>query len=202
MTLSTPGINLTKGAAPVRMTKTALVTATAHWSSSTDYDLYALVVMRDGSVHHVANFGAAGIPANPRFGGVELGADAGRAAGSSGTAEETVTIRFTDDVAAVVPVAYSAQSNGTGSFHQYRVSLAVDNGAGERVTVDASNANRDKTIYTCVPAIIHNGTDGGVWVEYLEAYSRPGSENRPSAVLHGDGRVQVLMDAGPRNDFK
>jgi tellurite resistance protein TerA len=194
-------INLTKGSAPARMTKTALITATASWSSSTDYDLYALVVMRDGSVVHVANFGAAGIPANPRHRGVSLSADAGRDAGAAGTAQETLTIAFDDEIAAVLPVAYSAQSNGTGSFREYRVSLAVDNGAGERVTLDASNANKDKTIYTCVPAVIHNDPDG-VRVEYCESYSRPGSESRPEVRLLGPGVVGVRMDAGPINDFK
>lgn len=196
------GINLTKGSAPARLTKTAAITATTTWSSSTDYDLYALVVHRDGRVVHIANFGASGIAAQRSHLGVELGADAGRTAGASGLAEETLTLCFDDSIAAVIPVAYSAQSNGTGSFRRYRVSLAVDNGAGERVTVDAAHANDNDRIYTCVPAVIHNGTDGGVWVEYLEAYSKPGSELRPAAVLHPDGRVEVRMDAGPRNDYK
>lgn len=195
-------VNMRKGDGPISMRKTASITATASWSSSTDYDLYALIVMRDGSVLHIANFGAQGTPAVPHFRGVSLGADAGRAAGKSGTALETLTIGFDDQVAAVIPVAYSAQSNGTGSFHQYKVSLAVDNGAGEQVRIDATNANRDKTIYTCVPAVIHNGTDGNAWVEYVEAYSARGSENRPAAVLHPNGTVEVRMDAGPRNDFK
>ncbi len=195
-------INLTKGSAPARLTKTATITATASWSSSTDYDLYALVVGRDGSVQHVANFGAKNTPANPVYRGIRLGVDAGRAAGASGTAVETLTIAFDDTIAAVIPVAYSAQSNGTGSFHQYKVSLAVDNGAGEQVRVDACNANKNKRIYTCVPAIIHNGVDGSVWVEYLEAYSKPGSEDRPAAVLHPNGAVEVRMDDGPRNDYK
>ncbi len=195
-------INLTKGSAPARLTKTAVITVTATWSSSTDYDLYALVVPRSGPVEHVANFGAKNVPANPAYRGVRLGADAGRAAGSTGQAVETLTIAFDDTIAAVVPVAYSAQSNGTGSFRRYRVSLLVDNGAGETVGVDASNANSNDTIYTCVPAIIHNGADGNVWVEYLEAYSRPGSEDRPAAGLHPTGAVEVRMDAGPRNDYK
>lgn len=194
-------INLTKGSAPARLTKTANITATATWSSSTDYDLYALVVERDGRVAHVANFGAKNTPANPQHRGIRLGRDAGRADGSTGQAVETLTIAFDDSIAAVIPVAYSAQSNGTGSFRRYRVSLTVDNGAGEQVRVDASNANDNDRIYTCVPAIIHNGADG-VWVEYLEAYSKPGSEDRPAAVLHPNGAVEVRMDAGPRNDYK
>lgn len=195
-------INMRKGDGPISMRKTATITATATWSSSTDYDLYALIVGRDGRVAHIANFGAQGTPAVPQLRGVRLGADMGRAAGSSGTAVETLTISFDDDIAAVIPVAYSAQSNGTGSFRRYRVALTVDNGAGEQVHISADNANSNDRIYTCVPAIIHNGSDGKVWVEYVEAYSRPGSENRPAAVLHPNGAVEVRMDAGPKNDFK
>jgi tellurite resistance protein TerA len=195
-------ISLSKGSGPARLTKTAAIIASASWSSRTDYDLYALVVTRDGKVHHVARFGAHGVRAASQFRGIRQEGDAGRSAGAQGTATERLTIAFDDTIAAVVPVAYSAQSNGTGSFHQYRVSLAVDNGAGERITIDASNGNRNNRIYTCVPAVIHNGRDGNVWVEYLEAYSRPNSEHRPDVYLGPDGRVIVQMDAGPVNRFK
>lgn len=200
--MTVTGINLTKGSAPVRLAKTHTITAAMSWSTATDYDLYALVVNRDGTVHHVARFAARNTPAQAAYKGVTQDGDAGRAAGGSGVAVETLTIRFDDTVAAVIPVAYSAQSNGTGSFRRYRVALTVDNGAGGRVTVDATNANDNDRIYTCVPAIIHNGADGGVWVEYVEAYSRPGSEDRPHAELLPTGAVRVLMDAGPRNAYK
>jgi tellurite resistance protein TerA len=191
-----------KGDSPISMRKTATITASASWSSRTDYDLYALVVERDGRVAHVANFGAVGTPAVPQLRGVRLGHDVGRSAGAAGHAVETLTITFDDHIAAVVPVAYSAMSNGTGSFYEYRVTLAVDNGAGEQVRIEAANANQHKRIYTCVPAIIHNGADGNVWVEYVEAYSQPNSELRPAAILHANGAVEVRMDTGPRNKFK
>lgn len=197
---TTSGVNLTKGGS-ARLTKTAVVTATTSWSTSTDYDLYALVVDRDGAVHHVAMFGAAGQPACASWRGVVHKGDVGRAAGGQGIAVETLEITLSDDIAAVVPVAYSAQSNGTGSFRRYRVSLAVTNGTGEQATVDASNASSNDTVYTCVPAVIYNRADGVV-VEHLEAYSKPGSENRPAAELRPDGTVRVRMDAGPRNDYK
>ncbi len=114
-------VNMRKGDAPISMRKTATITATASWSSSTDYDLYALVVHRTGVVVHIANFGAQGEPAKSSYRGIGLGKDAGRAAGSSGTALETLTIGFDDSIAAVIPVAYSAQSNGSGSFRRYKV---------------------------------------------------------------------------------
>lgn len=78
-------INLSKGNPPVRLTKTAAITATASWSSSTDYDLYALVVGRDGAVHHVANFGAKNKPAQRRgVGGVPGGVLEARVGGPPG----------------------------------------------------------------------------------------------------------------------
>jgi len=192
-------INLSKGQAAVSLTKTASLQVHASWPAKTDYDLYALIVNRDGTVEHVANFGATGVPPLAAYKGVSISADAGR--GGGGTSTETLTVNLDDSIAAVVPVAYSAQSNGTGSFRYYRVSLAVDNGAGDRIEIDASNANEDRAIYTCVPAIIHNGADGNVWVEPVELYSRRGSENRPAAALV-NGRTVVTMDAGPRNNYK
>lgn len=194
---------MTKGSAPARLAKTPTLMASMSWPAATDYDLYALVVTRDGRVHHVARFGAVGIPPQPKFRGVSQNGDARRSRGRTATmATETLTIRFDDAVAAVIPVAYSAQSNGTGSFRRYGVSLAVDNGAGQQVRIDAVNASSHDRVYTCVPAVIHNGVDGGVWVEYVEAYSRPKSERRPNALLLPTGGIQVQMDAGPRNEFK
>ncbi|MFI6938837.1 hypothetical protein ACIBI4_06165 [Streptomyces sp. NPDC050418] len=70
----------------------------------------------------------------------------------AGTAEEVVEITMTDVIRAVIPVAYSAQPNGTGSFRRYAVSLEVDNGQGSKVVIDAKNADANDRVYTCVPA--------------------------------------------------
>ena len=128
--------------------------------------------------------------------------DAGRADARRGTAAETLTVQLDDTIAAVIPIAYSAQSNGMGSFHRYKVSLTVDNGAGERIVIDASNASRSEARYTCVPAIIHHHIDGSVWVQHVERYSKPHSESRPSARLTKTGKLMLMMDQGPFNDFK
>jgi tellurite resistance protein TerA len=189
-------VNLSKDRPVAQMRRTPELTVTVSWPAKTDYDLYALVLDRDGSVHHVAMFGAQGIPAQKSYKGVVHDGDVGRS-GSSDLAEETLTIRFDDSIAAVVPVAYSAQSNGSGSFYKYQVSMTVENGYDDRIEIKAQNANRDNGIFSCVPAIIYNDPDG-VRVEYLERYSKRGSENRPNVVM----KVDVVMDAGPRNDYK
>jgi hypothetical protein len=204
-------INLSKGDAPVTLTKTPLVRATVRWSSHTDYDLYARVLYADGGTETVAMFAAEGQPAQAttsRFpSAVKHLGDVGRT--GTGTAEEVLEIRLTDEVRAVVPVAYSAQSNGTGSFRQYAVSMEIDNGIPEQaVTVSAANANDNQRIYSCAVGVVENTADG-IRVHVLEDYSRPGSENRPTVELTSKGWgskkrqvVQVNMDAGPVNVYK
>jgi stress response protein SCP2 len=193
-----PGINLAKGQG-ITLRKTPLVTATISWPPTTDYDVFALVRYRDGSVQTVSTFGT---KADPRGfslattdGTVRHLGDVKRGRGKLAT--EVVEVRLVPDVLAVVPVAYSAQSNGTGSFHQYQVSMSIDNGAGDSVVVHASNASRDASVYSCVPGIILNQPDG-LRIEALELYSAPGSEHRPE--IGPD--LTVRMDAGPLNAYK
>ena len=195
-------VNLKKGDKPVIMEKTALIRASVTWRSGTDYDVYALVMTSDGKQVDVATFGAQGVPAMPNYGNGAV-KHLGDVKGSKRSSEETeiVEIRLRPDIVAVVPVAYSAQSNGTGSFSRFKVSLQIDNGAGTRIEVSADNANNDDKIYTCVPGIIRN-TDQGVVIEPLELYSDRTSEKRPKLKMGSNGEVSVVMDAGPRNKFK
>ncbi|MEJ7783690.1 MAG: TerD family protein [Solirubrobacteraceae bacterium] len=195
-------VNLKKGDKPVLMEKTALINASVSWRSGTDYDVYALVMTADGQQVDVATFGAQGVPAMPNYGNGAV-RHLGDVKGSKRAEQqiETVEIRLTANIVAVVPVAYSAQSNGTGSFSRYKVSLSIDNGSGTRIDVSAENANNDDKIYSCVPGIIRN-TDEGVLIEPLELYSAKRSEKRPVLRMGIDGDVTVVMDAGPRNKFK
>ncbi|MEU4311425.1 TerD family protein [Nocardia sp. NPDC024068] len=196
-------ITLTKGAPPVLLRKTPLVRLRVAWASGTDYEAYALVVLTSGEVVHVATFPAAGIPADPHYGDLvrHLG-DRGRGdvRRGGGQAEEILEVRLAPEILAVIPVAYSAINNGTGSFHKYRVTLAIESGA-DSVTIPADQAKKSAWIFTCVPGIVYNRPDG-VLIERLELYSRRFSEHRPAATLHPDGRVEVRMDKGPVNQFK
>ncbi|MFD7340394.1 TerD family protein [Streptomyces violascens] len=200
-------INMTKGSEPARMTKSSSIRVRCWWDSRTDYDLYALVVYADGRVETVATFPAEGVPAQlaTADGAVKHLGDVGRQA--VGVAEEIIEIALDDSIRAVIPVAYSAQSNGSGSFFQYRVSMEPDNGLGDRVVVTAENANDNSRIYTCVPGMLENTSDG-VNVHALERYSAPRSENRPHVSLVRQGLmkktevVAIEMDAGPRNAYK
>jgi tellurite resistance protein TerA len=209
-------INLRKGE-QVTITKTPRIVATCTWPRATDYDIYALVRYRDGRTETVSTFGTRESPKDFRLatgdGAVRHSGDIGRsqaqrkgwrrkAADQPAVGQETIEINLNPQIAAVVPVVYSAQSNGTGSFRRYQVSMAIDNGSvehggGDTVTIGATNASDDDTVFTCVPGIIINDADG-VRIQFLEFYSAQGSEHRP---VVGDDLI-VAMDAGPVNAFK
>ena len=209
-------INLRKGE-QVTITKTPRIVATCTWPRATDYDIFALVRYRDGHTETVSTFGTRDHKNDFRLstpdGAVRHSGDIGRAqaarkgwrkkaADEPALGQETIEINLNPQIAAVVPVVYSAQSNGTGSFRRYRVTMSLDNGSadnggGDTVTIDAGNASDDDAVFTCVPGIIINDPDG-VRIQFLELYSGQGSENRP--VVGGD--LIVKMDAGPVNAFK
>jgi tellurite resistance protein TerA len=120
---------------------------------------------------------------------------------SGPTKTEVIKLRLNNDILAVVPVVYSAQSNGTGSFYRYKVSMSIDNHNGTSVTISAKNANNNDRIYTCVPGILHN-TPEGVIISPLELYSSLNSENRPKLRMGSSNMVEVIMDKGPKKDYK
>lgn len=194
-------INLDKGQKSIIIDKTPEITATVSWKTGTDYDIYALVYTKNGKQVDVAMFGAAGTPPLSRFGNgaVEHMGDVGRNSGS--VKKEVIKLRLTNDILAVVPVVYSAQSNGTGSFYRYKVSMSIDNHSGTSVTISSKNANNNDRIYTCVPGILHN-TPEGVIISPIELYSKPNSEYRPKLKMGSSNMVEVLMDQGPKNNYK
>jgi tellurite resistance protein TerA len=197
LNLSKGKISLAKGDS-VKIAKTAVITARVTWSSATDYDIYALVLKRDGTVVIVSQFGS---EADPNFtprvlnGAVTHLGDIGRS-NATKVAEEVIEIRLTDDIEAIFPIAYSAQSNGTGSFRKYKVGLSISTGDGTDVTIDAKNASDNATIYTVAIGAIRNTADGVV-VDALELYSKPGSELRPAI-----NRGNIVMDKGSKNLYK
>ncbi|MCY7482285.1 TerD family protein [Bacillus safensis] len=194
-------ISLDKSHKPIIIEKTPEITATVSWESGTDYDIYALVYTKAGKQIDVAMFGAKGVPALKSYGNgaVEHMGDVGRDRESMKT--EVIKLRLNDDILAIVPVVYSAQSNGTGSFYRYRVSMSIDNHQGTSVTIHAKHANDNDRIYSCVPGMLQN-TNDGVIIRPLELYSKPNSECRPKLKMKSSNEIDVLMDKGPINDYK
>ena len=201
-------VDLSKGTKAVIIAKTPEITVSVSWNSSTDYDVYALVYLSSGEQVDVAMFAAEGVPPMQSYGNgaVQHSGDVGRTKTGlfqrkEQISKEEIKIRLNDSIKAVVPVAYSAQSNGTGSFYKYKVSMLIDNHSGTEVNIPSENANKNNKIYTCVPGVIVNTPDGVV-IKALESYSQPGSEHRPKLKMGEDGMVDVLMDQGPVNAYK
>lgn len=189
-------LSLAKGE-QVSIASSKVITARCLWPSTTDYDVYALVLLKDGTTKIVSTFGSEA-DRNPTpsilNGAVKHLGDVARGNGSM--AEEIIEIRMTPEIEAVVPVVYSAQSNGSGSFRRHKVSCEISNGEGTQVTISADNASPNNTVYTVAVGIIRNAPEG-TRIEALEEYSRPGSEFRP-AIKNG----KVVMDAGSKNLYK
>jgi tellurite resistance protein TerA len=194
-------ISLDKGQKPVFFDKTPEITATVSWKTGTDYDIYALVYTKNGKQIDVSMFGAKGTPPLRSFGNgaVEHMGDVRR--NNLSTKTEVIKLRLNNDIVAVVPVVYSAQSNGTGSFYRYKVSMSIDNNNGTSVTIVAKNANNNDRIYSCVPGILYN-TQDGVIISPLELYSKPNSVRRSKLRMGSSNMVEVIMDEGPLNDYK
>ncbi len=185
----------------ISLTKTPKITVTISWPDTTDYDVYALVQYTDGHTETVSQFGTKEdkkFTAITSDGAVKHLGDVkrGGGAGKKGLADEVIEIALNPSIVRIVPVAYSAQSNGTGSFRRYKVSMTIDNGAGDIVEINAKDADNNDRVYSCVPGVITNGDQ--VRIEKLEAYSKPGSERRPTITKTGE----VRMDAGPVNAYK
>ncbi|MDM5251003.1 TerD family protein [Lysinibacillus sp. G4S2] len=194
-------ISLDKGQKPVIIDKTPEITATVSWKTGTDYDIYALVYTKNGKQIDVAMFGAKGTPPLRSFGNGAVEHMGDIRGNNRSTKTEVIKLRLNNDILAVVPVVYSAQSNGTGSFYRYKVSMSIDNHNGTSVTIVAKNANNNDRIYSCVPGILHN-THDGVIISPLELYSTPNSERRPKLKMGSSNMVEVIMDKGPINDYK
>lgn len=211
-------ISLTKGQR-VSIDSSEVIVASVTWPAATDYDVYALIryadgrsetvatfgtrkdesftlTSSDGAVRHMGDVGRAKTPRMSRKQRKELAAQ-GLTPPEPPPAVERIEIRPHPGLVAVVPVVYSAQSNGTGSFRRYQVSMSIDNGRGTSVQIDAPNADDDDKVYSCVPGIIRI-TDAGVVIDSLEQYSKRRSERRP--VITQD--LEVTMDAGDVNVFK
>jgi hypothetical protein len=179
----------------------------ATWGEK-DYDLYALVEYVDGHVEVVSCFGTVHRPNEfslKSSDGAVRHVTGDKTAYSGGTPREVITIKANPRIKCIVPVVYSAKNSGTGSFHRYQVSTYVvrgihdavpKDGNTEMVAVEAVNANRDDSVYTFVPAVIHIGREGAT-IEAVELYSRRGSELRPT-VSNG----AVTMDSGEENSSK
>ena len=104
---------------------------------------------------------------------------------------ETLRIVRPDEQGYVLLCAYSAVSNGFGSFRSFGAHVVVTDGRGSTVTVPLFE--NTKTRYWVAIALVDFTESDGAAIHHVEAYSGRMTERRP--VLHADGTVE--MNAGP-----
>ncbi|MER6961524.1 TerD family protein [Streptomyces sp. NPDC000618] len=104
---------------------------------------------------------------------------------------EAVRIARPDEQGYVLLCAYSAVSNGFGSFRSFGAKVVVDDGRGSHVTVPLFE--NTKTRYWVAIALVDFTSADGAAIHHIEAYSSRMTERRP--VLHPDGTIE--MNAGP-----
>ncbi|MGG4146339.1 TerD family protein [Paenibacillus algorifonticola] len=170
----------------INIQKSAKVTATLEWQTDKDLDLYCFYVTKDRQVGKIyyRNFGS---PHTAPY--IQLDGDA------LGHGKETIVIHRPEALSFVLFAAYSALSNGTGSFKSMKVRAIVDNHQGQTVTAPLL----EKNDYAYWVAIAHiDFTDAKqMRVSHVEKYSKDGEERSPLLYANGDFK----MDVGPE-EFK
>ncbi|MBT2673979.1 TerD family protein [Streptomyces sp. ISL-14] len=104
---------------------------------------------------------------------------------------ESLRIVRPDQQGYVLLCAYSALSNGFGSFRSFGAKAVITDGRGSTVTVPLFE--NTKTRYWVAIALVDFTAPDGAAIHHIEAYSARMTERRP--VLHPDGTV--AMNAGP-----
>ena len=191
--VATGKINLNKGASSAfSLSKSDKITATLEWDGGSasrrarggDLELYALYVTKDKANRFRKDAGGAVYWNNLVADGIRHHGD------SLVPGKETVTIENPGNIAYVLIVAYSAVSNGPGSFKSFGAKAVVTDGKGQTVTAPLYNNNHGS--YWVAIALVDFTTEGQVSIKHVEDYSR-GGERRP--VLYSDGSHK--MDVGP-----
>lgn len=170
----------------INIQKSPTITATLEWETKKDLDLYCFYVTKANQVGKVyyRNLGSTHeIPY------ITLDGDA------LTHGKETIQIHRPDALKYVLFAAYSAVSNGTGSFKSMKVRAVVDNHQGQVIT----SPLHEKNNYAYWVAIAHiDFTDvNATRISHVEQYSGRGVEASPW--LYEDGTFK--MDAGPE-EFK
>jgi stress response protein SCP2 len=147
-----------------------------------DLDLYCFYVTKDGTRGKVywKDLGRdQGAP------WITLSGDSRRAG------EEEIVLHRPDELRFALFAAYSALSNGSGSFQSYRPRMILTDQDGSEVVIPLLNPN--STSYWV--AISHVAIDDGVAIEHIETYGKSGvrawiaAERSPR--LHADGTWDV-----------
>lgn len=170
----------------ISIKKTAKVVATLEWKSDKDLDLYCFYVTKDGQEGKVyyKNLGSA---SKSPF--ITLDGD------SMNSGKETITVHNPSQLNYVLFAAYSAVSNGIGSFKAMNAKAVVDNQMEQKITSPLFEDN-EFAYWVAIAKIDFTDMDE-MKVSHVETYSKSGIERSP--LLYKDGTFK--MDVGPE-EFK
>lgn len=170
----------------INIRKSDKVTATLEWETKKDLDLYCFYVTKEG-IEGKVYYKNLGSSSQMPF--ITLDGDA------MAHGKETIVIHRPQELKYAMFCAYSAISNGTGSFKSMKVKAVVDNHNGQQVVSPLLEKNN----YAYWVAIAHlDFTDNTeMKVSHIESYSGRGVERSPLLYKNGS----FLMDVGPE-EFK
>jgi len=155
-------INLQKAGekATISLVKGAKVTARLKWETQADLDLYCFYVDDSGHEDKVYYRKLGSLNQSPY---IQLMGD------SLAAGEEIVEISKPEKLSYALIAAYSALSNGTGSFHSYQAKCVITDNQGQTITTHL--ANDDPYSYWVALARIDFSTPHQLTIENVESYS-------------------------------
>jgi len=148
--------------ATISLAKGNKLTAKLQWNTKADLDLYCFYVDKH-DVEEKVYYKKLGSLTAPPF--IKLLGD------SQVAGEEVLEISQPDNIKYALICAYSAVSNGIGSFHSYKARVEVTDGKQQSVT---SHLNHDDPkSYWVAFALIDFQQSGQVTIKNVETYSNP-----------------------------
>lgn len=171
----------------INIQKSAKVVATLEWDKERiDLDLYCFYVLKNGEIGKVYYKDMGNTKKAPY---ITLDGDLKQ------SGKETIIIHEPSKLNFVLFSAYSAVSNGIGSFKSMKARAVVDNQMGQRIT--SSLFQNNKLSYWVATVHIDFTSEHEMAVSHVETYSKSNSEKSP--LLEKNGSFK--MDVGPE-EFK
>ncbi|MFZ3481633.1 TerD family protein [Sphingomonas sp. 3-13AW] len=178
-------VSLKKGGGEIR----ARLIWEGRYDGDGDLDFYCFYVMKDGRRGKVYwnNHGS-----RDRAPFITLSGDS-QAAGM-----EEIVLHRPEEIRFALLAAYSALSNGTGSFQSYRPKVVLTDHAGNEVTIPLLNPNE----FSYWVAISHIAVADEISISHVETYgvsgamfssNPPGTDAEAAPRLHPDGRFDVSL---------
>ena len=178
-------VSLKKGGGEIR----ARLIWEGRWDGDGDLDFYCFYVMKDGTRGKVywKNHGS-----RDKAPFVTLSGD------SQSAGMEEIVLHRPEELRFALFAAYSAVSNGTGSFQSYRPKVVLTDHVGNEVTIPLINPND----YSYWVAISHVAVADEIRISHVETYgvsggmfsSKPkGTDAEAAPRLHADGSFDISL---------